>query len=675
MTDTRRALGSRYELVEQIGHGTSGVVWRAWDRRSQKPVAAKLLWPHFAHDEEVLTRFIRERTILMSLRHPNIVNVTDLVVEGDDLAIIMDLVQGPSLAEVLHQSGTLPVSTAVGYVAAVLDALAYAHSQGVFHRDVKTDNIMLATAEDPGPQDVRLADFGIARLTRDTAASTETIGTPYYMAPELASYGKSGPASDVYAAGVVLYELIAGRTPFAGKGTSVTISLRHLSVLPPPLDIPAGLQAVLDTMLAKDPAHRSTAADTAQALRDIPAADLPSRALPAQPEPDQWEPSPETLPAKPEVERTLGYQISDPADENVSPDATSLRARHPLRQPPPSASPEAESGPADSGGLTRVKTAPAQDPVQSPQAGSPKKRLPLILGIGAGVVVLVTALILWLAGVFDHTPSAPDRPPVTTAAAHVTGDTLPTGLRVDVDSAYDPADEATSLRVTLAATPTSGLTGDILIDIPPLVSGQACPPVTAAPPATVQPLKASTDGFTGVCAHKLEGVALGPGATSRVDLTVGLDLFAEGGQPPADYGAWLDLVTRTTDQDLRDITGAVFPLQRVTGIAVTVDSVNLTEVDGTPVPYSVEARWLGDATGGPSSTPVFTDQTIAGMETSLLRNLTGDAGLKAVSVDACDATITSGISVLARQPSTNCALQVQVGSLTAPDARFAILMR
>ena len=150
------------------------------------------------------------------MTHPLIVKVHDLVVEGTTLAIVMDLVQGPSLNQLLGMHGPLAVADAVIIIRGVLSALGAAHAAGVVHRDVKADNVLLATAHGWQGKDVRLADFGIAAIVReDTDNRTEAIGTPNYMAPELIAYGKSGPASDIYSAGILFYALIAGRTPFA----------------------------------------------------------------------------------------------------------------------------------------------------------------------------------------------------------------------------------------------------------------------------------------------------------------------------------------------------------------------------------------------------------------------------------------------------------------------------
>src|SRR5690606_22419470 len=135
------ALGASYRLQERIGSGAVGEVWRATDLRTGETVAAKLLRPEHAHDSAVVERFVRERSLLTRLRHPNIVSVRDLVVEGDRLAIVMDHLDGGSPRDLLAAERTLPPSLAVFIAAAVLDGLAAAHAQQVLHRDVKPDNV------------------------------------------------------------------------------------------------------------------------------------------------------------------------------------------------------------------------------------------------------------------------------------------------------------------------------------------------------------------------------------------------------------------------------------------------------------------------------------------------------------------------------------------------------
>ncbi|MFZ8757969.1 serine/threonine-protein kinase [Microbacterium sp. HMH0099] len=181
------ALGASYRFEARLGAGAAGEVWEVVDVRDGTALAAKVLRREHAQDADLVERFVRERTVLARLRHPNVVGVRDLVVEGERLAIVMDLVRGGSLRDVLAVQGALPPMTAVALAATVLDALAAAHAVGTVHRDIKPDNVLLAgdLGDDPGAV-VRVVDFGIARVIDERRRSTTAIiGTPEYMSPEL----------------------------------------------------------------------------------------------------------------------------------------------------------------------------------------------------------------------------------------------------------------------------------------------------------------------------------------------------------------------------------------------------------------------------------------------------------------------------------------------------------
>ncbi|MEV7971617.1 serine/threonine-protein kinase [Cellulomonas sp. NPDC089187] len=669
-----RALGSRYTLVERIGQGASGEVWRALDRQTGQQVAAKLLWPQHASDPEILTRFINERSVLLGLDHRNIVKVHDFVVEGQDLAIVMDLIEGPSVGSLLKQQRTLPASMAVPLAAAVLDALDSAHSQGVIHRDVKPDNIMLAHAGQPSAEDVRLADFGIAGIMLDEAApATELIGTPNYMPPELVSYGKFGPASDVYAVGVVLYELLGGRTPFAGPGTNVTVAMRQVNSAPPRLPIDDALWRVIDLMLAKDPAQRSSAATTASLLRALPAAVLDGPALAPQPAPENWVDSRSVLPDKSDVERALGGVASgdvDASGEDAGMDATSLRPMQPMGRPTPML---AEADPADDSGATMMKAAARPDARVAPRRPvetGMSTRAKVLIGVGVTVAVIAAAVLLWVTGVFESDDTEPVVE-ITTTPAHVNGTSTPAGLRMDLDAAYDDTEQMTALTVTLSAAPNAPIQGDVLLATPGLDGGSDCAEV-AEEDGVVQRVRASADGLDITCGYRLTDVVLAAGQSMTVPLSVDLDLVDDEGKIPDDYRDWLNSVQESTDSALTSVVGTDFALQRVDGIRVEPTSVTLTG-SATPVPYRVVATWAGGVEG--SETELFTQDTTDGMEVELLTQLTGGNGLDGVSVSSCNAAQVIGIRVLAEQPESSCHVTVGIGALNSGEASFGIRMR
>ncbi|GHA09732.1 hypothetical protein GCM10010329_35430 [Streptomyces spiroverticillatus] len=214
-------------------------------------------------------RFLRERSVLLRLTHPNIVRTRDLVVEGDLLALVMDLIDGPDLHRYLRDNGPLTPVAASLLTAQIADALAASHADGVVHRDLKPANVLLD--ERDGAMHPMLTDFGIARLA-DSPGLTRThefVGTPAYVAPESAEGRPQTSAVDIYGAGILLYELVTGRPPFAG-GTALEVLHRHLSEEPRrPTTVPEPLWTVIERCLRKDPDQRPSAENLARALRTV----------------------------------------------------------------------------------------------------------------------------------------------------------------------------------------------------------------------------------------------------------------------------------------------------------------------------------------------------------------------------------------------------------------------
>jgi Protein kinase domain len=284
-------LGSRYVLHGLLGRGAMGQVFRGSARDTGGVVAVKVLKPELVSDPEVVARFFQERSILTSIDHPNVVRVTDLVVEGETLGIVMDLVEGTDLRRFLRERGTLPPAEAVGMVCQLLDGLAAVHAAGIVHRDVKPENVLVDLPE--AQPRIRLTDFGVARLSYGASLTklSSLIGTPEYMAPEVADHDSAAPAADLYSAGIVLYELLSGRTPFAG-GHPLAVLRRQVEYPPPPIPgVPGPLWVQLEALLAKDPAARpGSAAQAAGSLASLAGSLAGAPALPvmADPGPEAW---------------------------------------------------------------------------------------------------------------------------------------------------------------------------------------------------------------------------------------------------------------------------------------------------------------------------------------------------------------------------------------------------
>ncbi|PBC98581.1 serine/threonine protein kinase [Streptomyces sp. Ag82_O1-15] len=275
-----RPVGSKYLLEEPLGRGATGTVWRARQRETAgaeaavagqpgETVAIKVLKEELANDADIVMRFLRERSVLLRLTHPNIVRVRDLVVEGDLLALVMDLVDGPDLHRYLRENGPFSPVAAALLTAQVADALAASHADGVVHRDLKPANVLLK--QDGGQMHPMLTDFGIARLA-DSPGLTRThefVGTPAYVAPESAEGRPQTSAVDIYGAGILLYELVTGRPPFAGE-SALEVLHQHLSAEPRrPSTVPDPLWTVIERCLRKNPDERPSAENLARGLRTV----------------------------------------------------------------------------------------------------------------------------------------------------------------------------------------------------------------------------------------------------------------------------------------------------------------------------------------------------------------------------------------------------------------------
>ncbi len=275
-----RPVGSKYLLEEPLGRGATGTVWRARQRETAgaeaavagqpgETVAIKVLKEELASDPDIVMRFLRERSVLLRLTHPNIVRVRDLVVEGELLALVMDLVEGPDLHRYLRENGPFTPVAAALLTAQIADALAASHADGVVHRDLKPANVLLK--QDGGEMHPMLTDFGIARLA-DSPGLTRThefVGTPAYVAPESAEGRPQTSAVDVYGAGILLYELVTGRPPFGG-GSALEVLHQHLSAEPRrPSTVPDPLWTVIERCLRKNPDERPSAENLARGLRVV----------------------------------------------------------------------------------------------------------------------------------------------------------------------------------------------------------------------------------------------------------------------------------------------------------------------------------------------------------------------------------------------------------------------
>ena len=267
-----RNLSDRYRLDTRIGQGGMAVVYSGIDTVLRRRVAIKVLRAELAADADFVARFYTEAQHAAKLSHPNIVNIYDVGREGESYFIVMELVEGPTLAEMVENDKRLPEAVAIDFAAQICNGLAYAHRQGLLHRDVKPANV-LVTKDDV----VKISDFGIARaVTTQTMSMTQpgmVMGSVFYISPEQAQGHELHETSDLYSLGIVLYQMLTGKLPYTGE-SPITVALKHVSNPVPLVDaddpsISPALAAIVRKLMQKDPAARfPSAAAVATALRE-----------------------------------------------------------------------------------------------------------------------------------------------------------------------------------------------------------------------------------------------------------------------------------------------------------------------------------------------------------------------------------------------------------------------
>jgi eukaryotic-like serine/threonine-protein kinase len=266
-----RVFNNRYRLDRKLGEGGMATVFCGTDIVLRRRVAIKVLREQYASDQEFVRRFYQEAESAARLSHPNIVNTYDVGHENGTYFIVMELVDGPSLAESLAADGRLPEPVAIDYAAQIASGLAYAHRMGLLHRDIKPANV-LVTKDDV----VKLSDFGIARaVSQHTMTLTKpglVMGSVYYISPEQAQGHELHETSDLYSVGIVLYQMLTGKLPYTGE-SPVTVALRHISDPVPRIDskdiASPALSAIINKLLQKQPEHRfQSASELATALRE-----------------------------------------------------------------------------------------------------------------------------------------------------------------------------------------------------------------------------------------------------------------------------------------------------------------------------------------------------------------------------------------------------------------------
>jgi serine/threonine-protein kinase len=454
-------IDGRYEVLSRLGRGGMGTVFKARDRKLDEEVALKVLRDEIAHDKEAERRFVQEIRLARRVTHRNVCRIHEYGEDGALRFISMELVEGIDLKRLLSEKGVPPPEQAYEIALQVAEGLQAIHDVGIVHRDLKTPNLML-----DGSGAVKLMDFGIAkRSAADATAATATghvVGTPDYMSPEQARGLKVDARSDVYAFGIVVFELFTGDLPFRGE-TPVATILRHISE-PPPLDapiaagIPPALRGVLAKALAKDPEHRYGS------VREMREALVAARAAGA---------------AAPPARAGAAAGPARPPDGSDVPTVAAPMNLPTVALPSVGIAPTVE-----------LETASPQPP---PVAALPpaRRRFPAI-AVGGGVIVLVV-----LVAVFSsrrRPPVAPVAPASATPLA--AGGAAPTGVQVSLNA-------LPWARVKLRPVRPS-------VTLPELTEEQLTTPCVLRLPEAEYEVELENGGITPVLRERIEVRTAGP---------------------------------------------------------------------------------------------------------------------------------------------------------------------
>ncbi|MEV1115433.1 protein kinase [Actinosynnema sp. NPDC049800] len=532
-----RTIAGRYRLTERIGTGGMGVVWRAEDQRLRRIVAVKELLSRTGFDQESIDRAIREGRIAARLSHPNVIALYDVVEYDGHPWLIMEYLPSRSLATVMTERGTLPPDEVARLGVQLADGLAAAHKAGVTHRDVKPGNVLVTEFGT-----VKVTDFGTSRATDEATvtASGMLVGTPAYLAPEVARGGKGEFPADVFALGATLYAALEGTPPFGVDGNTIALLHRVADGRFPPPRNAGPLAPVLMRLLDTNPETRPSMAEAADMLRDVrfdgtspppsptPTAILASPLEPiATPEPAPAEPTPEPIRPAP-----ANAAPANPAPANPTP-------------PQPTPSQPTPSQP------TPPQPLPAVPPSNEEKRGDRKALVAL-----AVVALIAIALVAWLVNRGDGgSPSAGSGATSETTTAQPTSD-APAGTQ----PAQTTEDEQPATTTTTAAPePTT--------------------PSTSQPPADIGPDQALSD-YYGLLPNNLE--------VAYARLTDGFK--AEKTPTFADYQGWWGGISAVTVSNVQ----AVGPQQVTATVSYTFKSGGTQTERHLYTLVKVDGQWAID---------------------------------------------------------------------------------
>lgn len=637
-------LGSSYRLLRRVGSGAVGEVWAATMSDSWALYAAKILRPELAESPVVLESFVRERSVLLALSHPHIVPLTDMVVEGGVLALVMEFQHGGSLRQKLDSEGPLPVRLALSLMVQVLNAVEFAHRQGVMHLDIKPENVLLSgVLGESLDQQVRVADFGIASFTGSagSGSSRSFSGTPGYMAPERSAHGVATPAVDVYACAVTLHELLVAARPLPVRGGAVQLSPQ----------IPAEVTEVLHGMLAENPAQRPGAAEAAAKLRLLAEGFAADTVLP------RWvEVSSGAVGYTPTVVHGAEPAVSAVSGQNVTElygagmpslgqaqNETVIRAPFVVEQPV----------------YVPDEVVEEEEPARSPL------RRPLVWGAILGSLILVGVLaFVGLSGGKGSSKTAE-----SWSASSRSSASLPSGLGTRIEGTYNPRDKSARLTFEFSSQ-KSALRGDIL-QVLPGVEGGSCASVTWDAGQASSGVAKNQSSVTAVdvpCSWNLSGVSIPANGVVQVRANVSAEF-----KDSRAFEEWVNRIDSETSKAIsdREVRSTAYPIQRLRSIELRVPS---RVVNQSVLPVTVVPVW---PSGADELNPLMVLPR-TGEFSTLVQAISPDAQLISFS-DGCsghvlvseDQRVVTALSV-----TSKCRLNAQIGNFTnLSSSDFAIITR
>ena len=637
-------LGSSYRLLRRVGSGAVGEVWAATMRGSWALYAAKVLRPELAENPVVLESFVRERSVLLALSHPHIVPLTDMVVEGGVLALVTEFQHGGSLRQKLDSEGPLPVRLALSLMVQVLNAVEFAHRQGVMHLDIKPENVLLSgVLGESLDQQVRVADFGIASFTGSagSGSSRSFSGTPGYMAPERSAHGVATPAVDVYACAVTLHELLVAARPLPARGGAVQVSPQ----------IPVEVAEVLHGMLAENPVQRPGAAEAAAKLRLLAEGFAADTVLP------RWvEVSSGAVGYTPTVVHGAEPAVSAVSGQNVTElygagmpslgqaqNETVIRAPFVVEQPV----------------YVPDEVVEEEEPARSPL------RRPLVWGAILGSLILVGVLaFVGLSGGKGSSKTAES----WSASSHSSA-SLPSGLGTRIEGTYNPRDKSARLTFEFSSQ-KSALRGDIL-QVLPGVEGGSCASVTWDAGQASSGVSKNQSSVTAVdvpCSWNLSGVSIPANGVVQVRANVSAEF-----KDSRAFEEWVNRIESETSKAIsdREVRSTAYPIQRLRSIELRVPS---RVVNQSVLPVTVVPVW---PSGADELNPLMVLPR-TGEFSTLVQAISPDAQLISFS-DGCsghvlvseDQRVVTALSV-----TSKCRVNAQIGNFTnLSSSDFAIITR